>query len=278
MVPSPIFSRTASISVRFIMAASGSTANTKPSSIGPPLTGFKSSSNPKLRAASSNDPRAGALLQGKLFDDKGNRMSPSFSSKNGVRYRFYVSSALLRGRKAAAGSVGRVAAAEIEPVVLAALKTHQHGGSSDGPFAPIGTLQRVVLARDRLLITTVDTANGGGPTETTVGWAIKPKDAATAVEANDRSEATRNDALIQSIARAHAWVHCLREGVYGTIEQLAEANGLHPKVVRQSLRLAFLSPDVTSSILECRQPAGLALAQIRKLLSLRWTDHRPLLG
>jgi hypothetical protein len=37
---------------------------------------------------------SGALLRGKLFDDKGNAMSPSFSSKNGVRYRFYVSTAL----------------------------------------------------------------------------------------------------------------------------------------------------------------------------------------
>ena len=37
---------------------------------------------------------SGALLQGKLFDDRGNRMGPSFSSKNGVRYRFYVSTAL----------------------------------------------------------------------------------------------------------------------------------------------------------------------------------------
>jgi DNA invertase Pin-like site-specific DNA recombinase len=45
---------------------------------------------------------SGALLQGKLFDDKGNRMGPSFSSKNGVRYRFYVSRAL-RGRKHMAG-------------------------------------------------------------------------------------------------------------------------------------------------------------------------------
>jgi hypothetical protein len=35
-----------------------------------------------------------ALRLGKLFDDKGNRMGPSFSSKNGVRYRFYVSTAL----------------------------------------------------------------------------------------------------------------------------------------------------------------------------------------
>jgi len=41
-----------------------------------------------------------ALLMGKLYDDSGNLMSPSFSTKNGVRYRFYVSSALLHGRKA----------------------------------------------------------------------------------------------------------------------------------------------------------------------------------
>jgi site-specific DNA recombinase len=44
---------------------------------------------------------------GKLYDDCGNRMSPSFSTKNGVRHRFYVSSALLRGRKTEIGSVGR---------------------------------------------------------------------------------------------------------------------------------------------------------------------------
>jgi site-specific DNA recombinase len=232
----------------------------------------------KSRGRKVKRSESGAMLQGKLFDDKGNRMSPSFSSKNGVRYRFYVSSALLRGRKGAAGSVGRVAAAEIEPVVLDALETHQRGCSSDGACAAIGTLERVVLARDRLLITIAGTTNGGGTTEIRVGWAIKPKDAATAVAGNGGAEGTRNDALIQSIARAHAWMHCLREGAYETIEQLAAANGLHPKVVRQSFRLAFLSPDVTSSILEGSQPAGLALARIPKLLPFSWTEHRRLLG
>jgi hypothetical protein len=54
-------------------------------------------------------------------------------------------------------------------------------------------------------------------------------------------------------------------------------NRLHPKVVRQALRLAFLSPDVTAAILEGRQPAGLSLAQIPKLLPLPWTEHRRLL-
>src|SRR5260221_9926633 len=65
--------------------------------------------------------KSGALLQGKLFDDKGNRMSPSFSSRNGVRYRFYVSSALLRGRRGAAGSVARVAAEAVEQAIVKAL-------------------------------------------------------------------------------------------------------------------------------------------------------------
>src|SRR4029077_12631067 len=43
-------------------------------------------------------------------------------SKNGVRYRFYVSSALLRGRKGAAGSVARVGAEATEQVIVKALR------------------------------------------------------------------------------------------------------------------------------------------------------------
>src|SRR5258706_4787870 len=62
-----------------------------------------------------------ALLQGKLFDDKDNRMGPTFSSKNGVRYRFYISTAL-RGRKHKAGSVTRISASEIESLVEAAVR------------------------------------------------------------------------------------------------------------------------------------------------------------
>jgi hypothetical protein len=53
---------------------------------------------------------------------------------------------------------------------------------------------------------------------------------------------------------------------------------MHPKVVRQALRLAFLSPGVTSAVLEGRHRAGLALAQIPKLLLLQWTEHQRLLG
>src|SRR5207248_285165 len=105
--------------------------------------------------------QSGALLSGKLYDDRGNLMSPSFSTKNGVRYRFYVSSALLRGRKTQAGSISRVPAAEIESAVLAALQSrHQERPGPIDECEPLRMLERIVLGRDHLLMTTVDSVGG----------------------------------------------------------------------------------------------------------------------
>jgi site-specific DNA recombinase len=80
------------------------------------------------------------------------------------------------------------------------------------------------------------------------------------------------------MVRAHGWVRSLQDGTYQSIEQLAEASGLHPKVVRQGLRLAFLSPNVTAAVLDGLQPRRLSLARIPKLLPLSWTRHGSLLG
>jgi len=61
-----------------------------------------------------------ALLLGKLFDDCGNRMTPSYAIKGGVRYRYY-SSVLAQGRNEEAGSVSRIGSDAIESVVLNAM-------------------------------------------------------------------------------------------------------------------------------------------------------------
>ena len=62
-----------------------------------------------------------ALLLGKLFDDRGNAMTPSYAIKKGVRYRYYVSCVLAQGRKEEAGSVKRVAALTLEQIVINAM-------------------------------------------------------------------------------------------------------------------------------------------------------------
>jgi site-specific DNA recombinase len=76
-----------------------------------------------------------AILSGRLFDDRGNRMSPTSSNKRGARYRYYVSQAVLQKQPRARGSVGRVPAAEIEALVIAALRNHLDASGSGGAVA-----------------------------------------------------------------------------------------------------------------------------------------------
>ncbi len=66
----------------------------------------------------------GALLTRRLFDDSGNLMSPSHTTKKGVRYRYYVSSNLTQGRKDGAGAIARLPAQEIESLVMDAIRTN----------------------------------------------------------------------------------------------------------------------------------------------------------
>ena len=63
-----------------------------------------------------------ALLAGKLFDDRGVRMSPTHATKGGRRWRYYVSQAALNGRQKDAGSIARVPAAEVEEQVAKAIQ------------------------------------------------------------------------------------------------------------------------------------------------------------
>jgi hypothetical protein len=65
-----------------------------------------------------------ALLTGRIFDDRGNRMSPSHVRKGGFKYRYYLSSALFHGAAECAGSVRRVPAADIEALVIRSVREH----------------------------------------------------------------------------------------------------------------------------------------------------------
>ncbi len=65
-----------------------------------------------------------AILAGRLFDDRGNRMSPTHANKRGVRYRYYVSHAILQNRRVEAGSIARVPAPEIETLVRDGVRRH----------------------------------------------------------------------------------------------------------------------------------------------------------
>jgi site-specific DNA recombinase len=206
---------------------------------------------------------SGALLQGKLFDDKGNRMGPSFSSKDSVRYRFYVSTAL-RGRKHKAGSVTRISAPEIEGLVEAALSERLQAPTDE----MLEQVETITLSEGRIRVTLKRSRGKRNSIE--IPWTPKPKGTAHVVAL---SEAKVDQKLQRSIIRAHAWLHDLSSGRHASIQDLAAAADFHPKVVRQGLRLAFLPPDLTRAVLDGE--ATIELRQIPKLLPLSWREqHR----
>src|SRR5439155_18146074 len=65
-----------------------------------------------------------AILTGRIFDECSNRMSPTHANKGRARYRYYISQAVLQKKPHTPGSVSRVPAAELEALVLAALRKH----------------------------------------------------------------------------------------------------------------------------------------------------------
>jgi site-specific DNA recombinase len=83
---------------------------------------------------------------------------------------------------------------------------------------------------------------------------------------------------MQSLVRARHWLLALQDGAYETVEDLAAAQKIHPKIVRQELRLAFLSPAVISAILNGTHPADVKREQLWKALPLAWKNQRALLG
>src|SRR5246127_1526801 len=98
-----------------------------------------------------------ALLTGRIFDDRGNRMTPSHARKGGMKYRYYLSSALLHGAANRAGSVSRVPAAEIEALVISTLREHLDPLPAIDNRALINDfVERVDIQQERLVIQLAD--------------------------------------------------------------------------------------------------------------------------
>lgn len=211
--------------------------------------------------------KSGALLTGLLFDDRGNRMSPSFTTKRGARYPFYVSSALLRGRKSQAGSIARIAARELETKVLDAVRDRFDIGTEASMQREFleRFVERVRLEAKSVMISFRDRS------PPIVLHLMVAKQGATAHVENDSDQMRPDPQLVHAVVRSHIWLKWLREGTYETIEELAQNIKLHPKVVRHRIRLAFLAPQIVRSILNGGYGGSVAIIDVCNLVSLSWT-------
>jgi site-specific DNA recombinase len=245
-----------------------------------------------------------ALLIGCIFDAAGNRMSPSHTNKVGARYRYYVSQAVLQNRPQAAGLVGRVPAAEIEALVVTALRNHLNASGAGEPSPDNDRdllerdLERVTLTPNRLelrLRQSVEAAPAHNPanngssappianvTTITVPWTSPVPAAVKGIvhvpAHNTPITPSRRDALLMAIAKARNWVDELAHGRLGSFAVLAKREGKLERHIRLLAALAFVSPRIVSALLEGCAPVDLTLTKFVRALPWSWAEQERRVG
>ena len=233
---------------------------------------------------------SGALLMGLLFDDRGNRMSPTHTTRKAGRYRYYVSQAVLQGRKKEAGSIARVGADGLEEMVLEALRRAfpDTDRGADGTAIPEARrdlvsrrVERIVVHATELeiVLQARDIASpslGEGSQAIRLPLERRPRDRKEIIiPGNAETPPRRIDrSLVLALARGRTWASALRRGEFADTAEIASKCDLSEAYVRRILRLAFLAPDIVESIAEGRQPRGLTLQRLLGPVPFAWAEQR----
>jgi len=240
------------------------------------------------RTARSNTRGASeALLTGRIYDDAGYRMTPSVARKAGVRYRYYVSSALVQGRGKLAGTVSRVSAPEIEALVLEAVRQHIQEATSLGDQELLRNhIDRVDVGADQLTVTLTKSADQDADANgdvLKVAWKKagmkRERQILLPASATDRRpiRSETRTALVCAIARGRRWLDELVTGTVSDVETIAARETCSVRYVNMTISLAFLAPSLVSAAIEGRLPRGIGIARLRDAPA-EWSRQYGMLG
>src|SRR5262245_37756393 len=230
--------------------------------------------------------KSAALLRGLLFDEAGQRMIPTHTTKHGVRYRYYVSEPYLRGiSKPPAGAIIRVPATEIEGTVTKAVAEQFQNrtksmDSSDQDIAA-AHVSRVEVRKNQLAVwlkileaneaqTDAAQFDQGQRPSLLIPWCKPPSKKSReillppSVARRDVRpiRVERRAALLRSIARGRAWLDAVVSGVE-TVEDIATRCKRSVRHVNMTISMAFIAPGLVTAAVEGRLPRGIGIANLR---------------
>ncbi|MEQ9124057.1 MAG: recombinase family protein [Alphaproteobacteria bacterium] len=272
--------------------------------------------SPRRRSRTNDAPAS--ILTGLLYDETGDRLTPSHADKSGKRYRYYVSSRLHLGQDQ---SGWRLPAPMLENLILGIVDRRlMEPARLDGlpqhvmdDMASLGRLQVAAAAvrrrlasadaRERMsaikqLIHRIDIRQDGIRIALRLGTLVdaaaddvieiaapaelrrRGVETKIVLSASQGFTSTIDVKLIALVARAHRWRRMLSAGGFQTLDHLAAAEGASRWDVSRHLPLAFLAPDIVEAVLQGRQPVGLTVNRLKRSLPLPldWKDQRRLLG
>ena len=246
----------------------------------------------KLRASAS-------ILAGRIYDDRGNRMTPSHTNKRGARYRYYISQAILQNRDKEAGSAARISAPELEAIVIEAARNHARE-QSEGWSNPVDERELVKQTIERIIVKAqsidihfykavgsemdsnhegLDTPKGvtrlniisiarDRPTSATKGI-HQSSPPSPAVNADSRTT------LLTAIARARVWVDDLVEGRTASFAEIAKREGKVERHIRLLAPLAFVPPKLIAEIVD-DAALPIRVTELARQINYHWSHQKPI--
>jgi site-specific DNA recombinase len=234
-----------------------------------------------------------ALLIGRVFDDRGDRMTPSHARKRGVKYRYYISSALLNGMAESAGSVDRVPAAEIEKLVTKSVREHLNLEQLVDDSSLINThVSRVEIKLDQIVVHLAASKEINVSRQRIqegealhIPWRKMPSKRRREILVPEgvqpqhaRPIRSENRAtLVASIARGRRWLDEVTTGAKATSESIAKREGCSARKVNMTISLAFLAPHLVRAAIEGRLPHGMGVTRLADLPA-EWSQQHLVLG
>ena len=235
-----------------------------------------------------------SLLTGRIFDERGNRMTPSHAVKNGMRYRYYISSVLIQGQPDKAAKINRVPAVEIEKLILSAVRKHLAGkpdneAEAEDPDSPNDKelisihVARVDVKRDHLAIQLSSEAQDRRhPAEqdervhrdprvlvlpwkdfvkTTAGDYSPRVDIASSRPPSNPRRNPRQDS-VTALAKGRHWLDELIVGTVTNVGQIALREKCSIRQVNRTITLAFVAPRLVQAAVDGRLPRGIGVATV----------------
>ena len=242
-----------------------------------------------------------SLLMGCIFDDRGNRMTPSHAVKNGVRYRYYISSVLIQGQPDKAAPLNRVSATEVEKLILESVRKHlaeishnkvevgrPHSLNDDKELIS-AHVARVDVMRDHLAIQLSDRSGRDSaqqdhqypaeqeervhcdPHVLVVPWKKTPSKrpreiilpASTSPLPDPRPiRAETRAKLVTAIAKGRHWLEELIVGTVTNVGQIALREKCSIRQVNRTITLAFIAPRLVQAAVDGRLPRGIGVATV----------------
>jgi len=218
------------------------------------------------------------LLTGLIFDSAGHRMTPSHSRKRGVRYRYYVSQAILQSRKGQAGQVFRVPAPDVEALIEHFVRQYCRDSREDARSLIEAQVQRITIQADSISVELL--SPDGDPTSpaaqsrqmVSLPWSKKSFRAEKGIHsvpaAGAASDLVAGEALLTAIGRARRWVSDLMTGI--PLADVAKQEGKGERQIRLLIPVAFVPPQLVQQWIN-GSPLTLGITDVARNVPLSWS-------